>query len=180
MRCSATTSGGMAMAAVGACAAFGTICGSSLATAATMGQVALPEMRKIRLLGRARDRARLPPAARSGILVPPSIPLVVYAILTEQNIAKLFLAAFIPAGLAVIGFFIAIRGYIYFHPGAGPATEKLPLAERARRVAETWPVIAIFLIVFVGMNGDFFFGRSLFHADGGAPPSGRCWRASRR
>ena len=62
-----------------------------------------------------------------GILVPPSIPLVVYAILTEQNIAKLFLAAFIPAGLAVIGFFIAIRGYIYFDPGSGPATEKLPL-----------------------------------------------------
>ena len=103
--------GGMAMAAVGACAAFGTICGSSLATAATMGQVALPEMRKYGYSG-ALATGTLAAGGTLGILVPPSIPLVVYAILTEQNIAKLFLAAFIPAALAVIGFFLAIRGYI--------------------------------------------------------------------
>src|SRR3954453_13730969 len=132
--------GGMAMAAVGACAAFGTICGSSLATAATMGQVALPEMRRYGYSG-SLATGTLAAGGTLGILVPPSIPLVVYAILTEQNIAKLFLAAFIPAGLAIVGFFIAIRGYIYFYPDSGPATEKLPLAERARRVGETWPVI---------------------------------------
>jgi C4-dicarboxylate transporter, DctM subunit len=159
--------GGMAMAAVGACAAFGTICGSSLATAATMGQVALPQMRKYGYSG-ALSTGTLAAGGTLGILVPPSIPLVVYAILTEQNIAKLFLAAFIPAGLAVIGFFMAIRGYIYFNPDAGPATPKLPFLERARRVGETWPVLAIFLIVFVGMNGDFFFGRSLFTPTEGA------------
>src|SRR3954451_3725192 len=159
--------GGVAMAAIGACAAFGTICGSSLATAATMGQVALPEMRKYGYSG-ALATGTLAAGGTLGILVPPSIPLVIYAILTEQNIAKLFLAAFIPAGLAVIGFFIAIRGYIYFYPGSGPATEKLPRVERARRVGETWPVIAIFLIVFVGMNGDFFLGRSLFTPTEGA------------
>src|SRR5262249_53423449 len=184
--------GGMAMAAVGACAAFGTICGSSLATAATMGQVALPEMRKYGYSG-ALSTGTLAAGGTLGILVPPSIPLVVYAILTEQNIAKLFLAAFIPAGLAGVGFFIALPRFIYFHPrarpppqklpsgprttragsfsphrGPAPATKKLPLGERTRRVGQTWPVIAIFLIVFVGMNGDFFIGRSLFTPTEGA------------
>src|SRR5258708_28329704 len=118
-----------------------------------MGQVALPEVRKDGYSG-ALASGTLAAGGPLGSLVPPAIPLVVYAILTEQNIAKLFLAAFIPAGLAVIGFFIAIRGYIYLNPAAGPATAKLPLAARAGAVARTWPVVAIFLIVFVGMNGD--------------------------
>jgi C4-dicarboxylate transporter, DctM subunit len=159
--------GGMAMAAVGACAAFGTICGSSLATAATMGQVALPEMRRYGYSG-SLATGTLAAGGTLGILVPPSIPLVVYAILTEQNIAKLFLAAFIPAAMAVAGFFLAIRAYLLIDPRAGPATERLPLRERARAILETWPVVAIFLIVFVGMNGDFFVGRSLFTPTEGA------------
>src|SRR4051794_34219086 len=159
--------GGMAMAAVGACAAFGTICGSSLATAATMGQVALPEMRRYGYSG-SLATGTLAAGGTLGILVPPSIPLVVYAILTEQNIAKLFLAAFIPAALAVAGFCIAIQVYLLLDPRAGPATEKLPVGIRLGRAFEAWPVIAIFLIVFVGMNGDFFFGRSLFTPTEGA------------
>ena len=159
--------GGMAMAAVGACAAFGTICGSSLATAATMGQVALPEMRKYGYSG-ALATGTLAAGGTLGILVPPSIPLVVYAILTEQNIAKLFLAAFIPAGIAVIGFFLAIRAYLLFDPEAAPAPFKLPTVTRLQQVVATWPVLAIFLIVFIGMNGDFFVGRSLFTPTEGA------------
>src|SRR6516225_6377946 len=136
--------GGMAMAAVGACAAFGTICGSSLATAATMGQVALPEMRKYGYSG-ALATGTLAAGGTLGILVPPSIPLVVYAILTEQNIAKLFLAAFIPAAIAVIGFFLAIRAYLLFAPDAAPATLALPFKTRVQQVVATWPVLAIFL-----------------------------------
>src|ERR1044071_6846178 len=159
--------GGMAMAAVGACAAFGTICGSSLATAATMGQVALPEMRRYGYSG-SLATGTLAAGGTLGILVPPSIPLVVYAILTEQHIAKLFLAAFIPAVLAVIGFCIAIQAYLLLDPRAGPAAERLPVGIRLFRAFEAWPVIAIFLIVFVGMNGDFFFGRSLFTPTEGA------------
>jgi len=155
------------MAAVGACAAFGTICGSSLATAATMGQVALPEMRKYGYSG-ALATGTLAAGGTLGILVPPSIPLVVYAILTEQNIAKLFLAAFIPAGIAVIGFFLAIRAYLLFDPEAAPAPFKLPTITRLQQVLATWPVLAIFVIVFVGMNGDFFVGRSLFTPTEGA------------
>ena len=131
----------MAMAAVGACAAFGTICGSSLATAATMGQVALPEMRKYGYSG-ALATGTLAAGGTLGILVPPSIPLVVYAILTEQNIAKLFLAAFIPAALAVDRIF-------HRHPrlsaastrGRAPPPSSCHLRARLRHVLETWPVV---------------------------------------
>jgi C4-dicarboxylate transporter DctM subunit len=82
--------GGVAMAAIGACAGFGAICGSSLATAATMGQVALPELKRAGYSG-ALSTATLAAGGTLGILIPPSVVLVIYAILTEQNIAKLFL-----------------------------------------------------------------------------------------
>ncbi|NCW68037.1 MAG: TRAP transporter large permease subunit, partial [Marivivens sp.] len=85
--------GGVAMAAVGACAGFGAICGSSLATAATMSKVALPELKRAGYAG-GFSTATLAAGGTLGILIPPSLILVVYAILTEQNIAKLFLAAF--------------------------------------------------------------------------------------
>lgn len=165
--------GGMAMAAVFACAAFGTICGSSLATAATLGQVSLPEMRRYGYSG-ALATGSLAAGGTLGILVPPSVPLVVYAILTEQNIAKLFLAAFVPAGLAILGFFIAIRIYVALNPEAGPPTPRLPWSERLRALGLIWPVILIFLIVFVGMNGDVFLGRSLFTPTEGAAIGAFC------
>ncbi len=87
--------GGVAMAAIGACAGFGAICGSSLATAATMAQVALPELRRYGYSG-ALATGTLAAGGTLGILIPPSVVLVIYAILAEQNIAKLFLAAFVP------------------------------------------------------------------------------------
>jgi tripartite ATP-independent transporter DctM subunit len=102
------------------------------------------------------------------------VPLVIYALLTEQNIAKLFLAAFIPAGLAVIGFSLAIRAYVAINPEAGPATPKPPLAERMRLIVRTWPVVLIFLVVFIGMNGDIFVGRSLFTPTEGAAVGALC------
>jgi len=165
--------GGMAMAAVIACAAFGTICGSSLATAATMGQVAMPEMRKYGYSG-ALATGSLAAGGTLGILVPPSVPLVIYALLTEQNIAKLFLAAVIPAILAVIGFMLAIRVYVMLNPAAGPATPAPPLRERLGMMIETWPVLLIFIVVFIGMNGDFFFGRSMFTPTEGAAIGALC------
>ncbi|MDH5206802.1 MAG: TRAP transporter large permease subunit, partial [Hylemonella sp.] len=85
--------GGVAMAAIGACAGFGSICGSSLATAATMGQVALPELRRAGYSGSLSTGA-LAAGGTLGILIPPSIVLVIYAILAEQNVAKMFAAAF--------------------------------------------------------------------------------------
>ncbi|MEZ5776690.1 MAG: TRAP transporter large permease subunit, partial [Hyphomicrobiaceae bacterium] len=103
-----------------------------------------------------------------GILVPPSVPLVVYALLTEQNVAKLFLAAFLPAALAILGFFVAIRVTVALDPASAPRAPRGTARSRLAAVADIWPVVAIFLVVFVGMNGDFFFGRSLFSPTEGA------------
>ena len=112
--------GGLAMAAVLACAAFGAICGSSVATAATITGVALPEMKRHGYSGRL-STGTLAAGGTLGILIPPSVPLVIYAILTEQNIAKLFVAAFLPGILATLGYMLAIAVYVRRHPAAGPA-----------------------------------------------------------
>jgi TRAP-type C4-dicarboxylate transport system permease large subunit len=125
---------GIAMAAVGACAGFGAICGSSLATAATMGQVALPELRRLKYEP-ALATGTLAAGGTLGILIPPSIVLVVYAILAEQNIAKLFMAAFVPGIIAALGYMIAIGVYVRLKPGSGPAGEHPPARITLRDVA---------------------------------------------
>ena len=147
--------GGVAMAAVLACAAFGAICGSSVATAATVAQVALPEMRRFNYSGRLAT-ATLAAGGTLGILIPPSVVLVIYAILTEQNIAKLFAAAFIPGIIAAIGYVLAIAVYVRLHPTHGPAQPRHGNKERWTTFVEVWPVAAIFLIVFGGTYGGLF------------------------
>jgi tripartite ATP-independent transporter DctM subunit len=147
--------GGMAMAAVLACAAFGTICGSSVATAATVTQVALPEMRRHHYSGRLAT-ATLAAGGTLGILVPPSVVLVVYAILTEQNIAKLFAAAVIPGILAATGYVIAIALYVRLVPGHAPEVPRVGRAERRTAALEVWPVGAIFVLVFGGIYAGVF------------------------
>ena len=112
--------GGLAMAAVGACAAFGAICGSSLATAATMGQVALPELRDHGYSGKLAT-ATLAAAGTLGIMIPPSVPLVIYAVLTQESIGKLFVAAVIPGVLAALGYVAVIAITVRRDPTAGPA-----------------------------------------------------------
>jgi tripartite ATP-independent transporter DctM subunit len=147
--------GGVAMAAIGACAGFGSICGSSLATAATMGQVALPELKKAGYSG-ALSTACLAAGGTLGILIPPSVVLVIYAILTEQNIAKLFLAAFVPGILAAIGYAIVISIYVRVVPGSGGTVARVPMQERLRATAKVWPVVVIFLAVVGGIYGGIF------------------------
>ena len=112
--------GGLAMAAILSAAAFGAVCGSSVATSATITQVAYPEMKAHGYMGRL-STATLATGGTLGILIPPSVPLVVYAILTEQNIAKLFMAAFVPGIIAAIGYMvvigiIAVLAFIIFTP----------------------------------------------------------------
>jgi tripartite ATP-independent transporter DctM subunit len=147
--------GGVAMAAVGACAGFGAICGSSLATAATMGQVALPELRRLRYEP-ALATGTLAAGGTLGILIPPSIVLVVYAILAEQNIAKLFMAAFVPGIIAAIGYMIAIGIYVRLKPGSGPAGEHHSWGERFSALQDVWPVLLLFLVVIGGIYGGIF------------------------
>jgi C4-dicarboxylate transporter, DctM subunit len=147
--------GGLAMAAIGACAGFGAICGSSLATAATMGQVALPELKRA---GYADSLASgtLAAGGTLGILIPPSIVLVIYAILAEQNIAKLFAAAFIPGILAAIGYMIVINIVVRLNPSAAGSVPPMAWPERWKAMAAVWPVLLIFVVVVGGIYTGLF------------------------
>lgn len=147
--------GGVAMAAIGACAGFGAICGSSLATAATMSHVALPELRRYGYSG-ALATGTLAAGGTLGILIPPSFVLVIYAILTEQNIAKLFVTAFIPGILAAIGYMIAISIYVRIFPGTAGTRERAPYSERFRALVDVWPVLVIFFAVVGGIYMGWF------------------------
>ena len=147
--------GGVAMASVGACAGFGAICGSSLATAATMGRVALPELRRYGYSG-GFATATLAAGGTLGILIPPSVILVIYAILTEQNIASLFLAAFVPGILAAIGYMLTIAIYVRVNPTSAGVKARVPYTERLRALVEIWPVIAVFGLVVGGIYAGFF------------------------
>ncbi|NRB33703.1 MAG: TRAP transporter large permease [Rhodobacteraceae bacterium] len=147
--------GGVAMASVGACAGFGAICGSSLATAATMGRVALPELRRYGYAG-GFSTATLAAGGTLGILIPPSVVLVVYAILTEQNIAKLFLAAFVPGILAALGYMLAIRLYVYLYPDRAGTRPRQPWGERVVALIRVWPVLMVFALVVGGIYMGWF------------------------
>jgi C4-dicarboxylate transporter, DctM subunit len=147
--------GGMAMAAVSSCAGFGAICGSSLATAATMGQVALPEL-KAHNYSERLSAAVIAAGGTLGILIPPSVPLVIYAIITEQNIAKMFLAAFVPGIIAAIGYMVVIGIIARVSPKDAPRGDRFTWRQRLTALAETWPVLLIFLVVIGGIYGGFF------------------------
>jgi tripartite ATP-independent transporter DctM subunit len=147
--------GGLAMAAVMASAAFGAICGSSVATAATITGVALPEMKRHGYSGRLAT-GTLATAGTLGILIPPSVPLVIYAILTEQNIAKLFLAATIPGVIAMIGYMIVIAIYVRVVPGHAPDIDNNPPPFQWSSFWGLAPIAFVFALVFGGIYGGFF------------------------
>ncbi len=147
--------GGVAMAAVGACAGFGSICGSSLATAATMGQVALPELRRLGYDGGLATGA-LAAGGTLGILIPPSVVLVIYSILTEQNIAVMFAAAFIPGILAALSYMAVISLISHWKPHLSGEVPKATWSERGQALIKVWPVVVIFLIVVGGIYTGVF------------------------
>jgi tripartite ATP-independent transporter DctM subunit len=147
--------GGMAMAGVLACAAFGSISGSTVATTATIAQVAYPEMRRIGYSGRLATAA-LATGGTMGVLLPPSVTLMVYAILTEQNITKMFLAAYVPALLAAVGYLIAIAVVVRVWPDQAPDATPASATEVLRAASRVWPILTIFLVVFGGIYGGVF------------------------
>ena len=147
--------GGIAMAAVGGCAGFASISGSSLATAAIMGQVALPELRRYNYSG-SLATAALAAGGTLGILIPPSVVLIIYAVMVEANVATLFQAAFIPGILAAIGYIIAIAIVVRVNPAAGPAGDRATRAERWSALLEIWTVLVIFLLVMGGIYVGLF------------------------
>jgi len=146
--------GGLAMAAVLASAAFGSICGSSVATAATITGVALPEMKRHGYSPRL-STGTLAAGGTLGILIPPSVPLVIYAILAEQNIAKLFAAAMVPGIIAMLGYMVAIGIYVRLVPGQAPEAET-PEPMNREALLGILPIAVVFAIVFGGIYGGLF------------------------
>ena len=145
--------GGLAISTIFGSAAFGSICGSSIATGATMASVALPEMKRHKYSGGLATGA-LAAGGTLGILIPPSVILVIYAVITEQSIGKLFLAAVAPGLIATVGYSVAIAAYVRLKPEAGPAVEAVPIRQRIRSLGLVWPVA----LIFVSVVGGIYFG----------------------
>ena len=147
--------GGVGMSAIVACASFGAICGSSVATAATMSQVALPEMRRLDYAN-SLATGTLVAGGTLGILIPPSIVLVIYAVLAEQNITKLFAAAFVPGVVAALFYIVAIAVIVRVKPGIARIGPKAGSQERWAAVRDVWPIALIFLVMLGGLYGGVF------------------------
>jgi len=147
--------GGVAMAAVGGCGAFGAICGSSLATAGAMAPVALPELKRYGFSG-ALATGSLAAGGTLGILIPPSVVLIVYAVAVQANVVRMFEAALIPGLLAMMTFWVTIALYVRLAPDAGPVGARVPWGERLRALAATWPSATIFVVVIGGIYAGFF------------------------
>ena len=144
--------GGLAMATIVACAGFAAICGSSLATAATMSKVALPQMRQYNYAD-GLSTASIAAGGTLGILIPPSVILVIYGLLTETSIGKLFIAGIIPGLLGVLLYLVAVRFTVARNPEAGPAGERTDWAGRILALRSVWAVLLLFFLVIGGLYG---------------------------
>src|SRR5436190_15924227 len=142
--------GGLALATIGACGGFAAICGSSIATAATMAQIALPEMRRYNYDDRLATGA-VAAGGTIGILIPPSIIMVIYGLLTETSISKLFLAGFMPGLLTVAGFMLTIAVMTRINPRLGPRAEPASIAAKLTALKSVWGPGALFLLVIGGL-----------------------------
>ena len=148
--------GGLAMATIMACGGFAAICGSSLATAATMSKVALPEMRKYGYSDEL-STASIAAGGTLGILIPPSVILVIYGLLTETSIGKLFIAGVIPGIIGILFYLAAVRFIVMRNSAAGPAGEVSSWKERFEAFKDVWAVSALFILVIGGLYGLFNF-----------------------
>ncbi len=147
--------GGLAMAVIGACTGFGAICGSSVATTATFGRSALPELQRYGYAG-SLATGTIAAGGTLGILIPPSVVLVVYAISTEQNIARLFQAALIPGLLASLFYCGVIAIVVRRSPELAPVLKRVPWRERVPALLAVWPAVTVALVVLGGIYGGFF------------------------
>ena len=144
--------GGLAMATIVACGGFAAISGSSLATAATMSKVAMPEMRKFGYSD-SLSTASIAAGGTLGILIPPSVILVIYGLLTETSIGQLFIAGIIPGVLGILLYLVAVRLSIWRNPAAGPAGPRTDWPERIAALKGVWAVLLLFFLVIGGLYG---------------------------
>jgi C4-dicarboxylate transporter DctM subunit len=147
--------GGLAMATVAACAMFGAVCGSSVATAATMGKIALPEMKKHNY-DDSLATGTLAAGGTLGILIPPSVIMIIYCVLTENSIGKLFLAGFLPGILQAIFYIILIGGICLVYKSKAPAGEPVSIWNKVKSVRYSWAVIILFALVIGGIYVGIF------------------------
>ncbi len=147
--------GGVAIAAIGACAGFGAVCGSSLATASTMGRIALPELRRLNYSPRLATGS-LAAGGTLGILIPPSVALVIYAIIVEASIISMFQAAVLPGLLAVAFFMLVIAVMVRVKPDLAPEAPPMDPAERRQALVRLIPVMAIFGAIILGLGLGLF------------------------
>ena len=147
--------GGLALATVAACGGFAAICGSSVACAITMGVVALPEMMKSRY-AKTLATGCIAAGGTLGILIPPSTVMILYGIITEQSIGKLFMAGFIPGLLQMLLYMMVIRIWVRKHPDAGPAAESCTFNEKIHSLSRVWSVLLLMFIVVGGLYAGIF------------------------
>lgn len=147
--------GGVAMAAIGACAGFGAVCGSSLATASTMGKVALPEFKRLKYSPRLAT-GTLAAGGTLGILIPPSVALVIYAIIVEASIIQMFQAAIIPGLIAVAFFILVIAVQVRVQPDLVPEPQAMPADEKRTALIRLIPVFLIFGSIILGLGFGLF------------------------
>jgi C4-dicarboxylate transporter DctM subunit len=142
--------GGLAMSTIIACAGFGAICGSSIATAATFSKVSYPSMRKYGYSD-ALSAGAIASGGTLGILIPPSVIMVIYGIMTESSIGKLFVAGIIPGLIATVLLCLAVQWITWRDPTAGPPAEPHSWPERLNSLKHVWPVVVLFLLVIGGI-----------------------------
>jgi tripartite ATP-independent transporter DctM subunit len=147
--------GGIALATVVACGGFSAVCGSSLATAATMAKVSMPSMREYGYDDRLATGS-IAAGGTLGILIPPSVILIIYGVITETNIGKLFAAGMIPGLIGLLGYLVAVRYVTWRDPDMGPAGQKMSWSERLKALRGVWAVLTLFLIVIGGIYGGIF------------------------
>lgn len=151
--------GGLAHASIAACAAFGAVCGSSIATAATMGKVALPQMSRFGYSDKLATGA-LAAGGTIGVLIPPSVIMLIYGILTETSIGDLFIAGIIPGILLTLFFMITIVVMIWIDPNSAPdVTENLEQAETVAgesSIKKVWATLVLFITVIGGIYAGIF------------------------
>ncbi|KAA2312965.1 TRAP transporter large permease [Pseudooceanicola sediminis] len=147
--------GGLIFATIGACAGFGAICGSSVATAATMARIALPEMLE-RGYAKSLAAGSIAAGGTLGMIVPPSVVMILYAILTENSIIALFLAAIVPGLLAVLVYFVAVYFVVRANPDAAPVGPKASWRERRQVTGQGWAVVLLAVIVSGGIYSGIF------------------------
>jgi len=168
--------GGLSIATIGACAGFAAICGSSPATAATMGTVALPEMKKYNY-SQSLSTGSIAAGGTLGILIPPSVGFILYGVIAEESIGKLFTAGIIPGLMLALFYSLAVYLVVRRKPELGPPGPNTSFGEKIKSLKGVWGVIALFLVVIGGMFAGIFtaneaaavgaFGAMLFMASRG-------------